>query len=826
MNRRKLSPVEFYETAVLPTAFDRLPEVFPDFGFVRKGRGWTAQNRDATKASFGARADRLICNQPGGFWIHGEGRVSWLEYLEGAHPTGADFVSAVRKLAELAGVDASPLDRELTPEQAERLESRVRQGDLLETFLAIAGDRLETDETARRYLESRGLDGDGLGVCPPLEEISKALAGFTESEIEASGLLADRRWSGRLVIPWRGPSGRLESLIARDLTGKADPGEKYLRLKGSRVESPVFGLDMIDGRRDGLVLVEGLLDVFLLRQKGLTTATATGGNFRQLTPDRWRALSDLVPSVVLASDNDPTGYEALEEALENFRKGDQTLKVYVLDPAILGDHKDPDEFVRAKGLEAFQKALSNCYRWSTYLAEKTLSEANRDAEGHPTREALEQVLDLAADLRGPYAALDREDVLRTATTWTQYSREALDKVQKEIQTQRERERTQESARRIARELDASLARGGDVYQLTGKARADLERLEHKTEDFPPPFSVDALVDILKTTPEGLTSGWSSLDEKGVRFQPKELAILGARTGHGKTTVLVHLLRNWLDRDLGGPLVLFTHEEPTELVLCRLAALLTADHSITGDRWPFIAVRDFLRNPEGRELWSNPKTLRDALDRLRGYEDRLHIVHRPGWTAGQIYAESVRIADQKGLGAVFVDYLQRIPPEGKADRRDMEVSAIGRTLKALAIDMAVPVVAAAQINREAIPDKYQKTLQDKLRQSVEAALEEAKTARPDLHNLREGGSEQEADLVLGLMNYAADIQTQDRAINRYEIGVLKNRYGARGSWTEFEFDGRTGRLRDTKDRAAPPPTATPQKGKRKGNLEDVLPGGRP
>jgi len=258
--KRKPSPVDFYETAVLPAVFERLSEVFPDFGFIRKGKGWTATNKDATKGQWGARADRVICNQPGGFWIHGEGRVSWLEHLEGTHPTGADFVAAVRKLADLAGVDPSPLDEELTPEQAERLESRVRRGDLLETFLALAGDYLETDQTARRYLEGRGLDGDGLGVCPPLEEVSKALSGFSDEEVQASGLLSDRRWPGRLVIPWRGPSGRLESIVARDLTGKADTGDKYLRLKGSRVESPVFGLDvaLVDGRRDGLVLVEGL----------------------------------------------------------------------------------------------------------------------------------------------------------------------------------------------------------------------------------------------------------------------------------------------------------------------------------------------------------------------------------------------------------------------------------------------------------------------------------------------------------------------------------------------------------------------------------------
>jgi replicative DNA helicase len=74
----------------------------------------------------------------------------------------------------------------------------------------------------------------------------------------------------------------------------------------------------------------------------------------------------------------------------------------------------------------------------------------------------------------------------------------------------------------------------------------------------------------------------------------------------------------------------------------------------------------------------------------------------------------------------------------------------------------------------------------------------KSARPDLHNLREGGSEQEADLVLGLMNYAADLRTEadsDHATNLYEVGVLKNRYGDVGKWAALAFEGASGLIRD-------------------------------
>jgi replicative DNA helicase len=148
----------------------------------------------------------------------------------------------------------------------------------------------------------------------------------------------------------------------------------------------------------------------------------------------------------------------------------------------------------------------------------------------------------------------------------------------------------------------------------------------------------------------------------------------------------------------------------------------------------------------------------------------------------------------------VDYVQRIPFEDafQKDRPDRAISHIGRTLKALAVNLSVPVVAGAQINREAIPSEYQPKIRKALDASVEKAVELMKSARPDLHNLREGGSEQEADLVLGLMNYAADLRTEadsEDATNLYEVGVLKNRYGQTGKWAALAFEGASGLIRD-------------------------------
>ncbi|NDC79196.1 MAG: hypothetical protein EBZ67_15195 [Chitinophagia bacterium] len=208
--------MDFYEEQVLPEVFSRLDTVFPELGLKRKGKGWTATNYEETKARFGARADRVVCNRPGGFLVYGGDAVSWLAYLKGGTttPRGVDFVEAVKDLARAAGVDCSPLERELTPEESAAFQGRQRRGDLLEDFVDLTHKALLTaaGKSARAYLVGRAftedeLEGLSLGFYAGVEAVSAAMKakGYTDEELAASGILADRRWAGRLVFPFRGP---------------------------------------------------------------------------------------------------------------------------------------------------------------------------------------------------------------------------------------------------------------------------------------------------------------------------------------------------------------------------------------------------------------------------------------------------------------------------------------------------------------------------------------------------------------------------------------------------------------------------------------------
>jgi len=343
------------------------------------------------------------------------------------------------------------------------------------------------------------------------------------------------------------------------------------------------------------------------------------------------------------------------------------------------------------------------------------------------------------------------------------------------------------------EQAAKSGKAKTAKDLTRKAGDALLDVEAKTDTAPAFFSVARLEAETRALPDGRPSGWPTLDAADVRFNPGELAICGARTGHGKTAFLVNLLWNWLNAPTknGDTFLLYEAEEPEPRIFHRLLAL-AAGLAVN-------EVRDFLRGgAAAHKNWTRPPA--PAIEKgeacLTAFESRLMIVYRPAWTCNDIAAHARLVARSKTVGGVFVDYLQRLPPPVMMDRRDLEISAAGRAFKHLAVILAAPVVCAAQVNRDAIPEKQ--TAKLNACRNFADAKDIIRAARPDLQNLREGGSEQEADLVLGLLNYAADYRRDKEteplpSQTPFDVGILKNRYGAVGHWAELAFAGKRGAI---------------------------------
>jgi DNA primase len=352
---------EFYEREVLPALMRRLDQAFPEFGWRRDARGWIATSAEYTRSTLGARSDRVVCHgeAPRGFLIHGQGAVLWTTYLnDGQAARGRDFISAVRTLAERAGIDASALDR--APTAGER-----RVALLNEAFNIASRELLgEHGAAARAYLEHRGIPqdrvaGSELGLMPDRERLRLALlaAGFTRTDIDASHLLSDQRWPGRILGAWRDDHQDITTLWAR--TTDSDDATRYLYLRGAHRTSDVpYGLStlLVAGNRDAyreLVLVEGVLDVHILRAHDIANVAGLGGTAasRQL----FERLDDLgVENVVLALDNDPAGRTATTRAIDAAVGSDRAPNLFAVDPDLLGAAKDPGDLIRTAGADAWR----------------------------------------------------------------------------------------------------------------------------------------------------------------------------------------------------------------------------------------------------------------------------------------------------------------------------------------------------------------------------------------------------------------------------------------------------------------------------------------
>lgn len=423
--------VDYYTDVVLPALAERLDAAFPEFGWRRDARGWIATNEEMTHRELGARAERVVAHGPAprGFLVHGGEAVLWTAYVNGGLvPRGRDFVATVRSLAERAGVDVSPLDR---PEQHDR------RAELLHDFFELARGELtgERGQQARDYLESRGisreaLETSDLGVVPLAVELRRALVeeGYSAQEVEQSGLLADRRWAGRICGAWRDERGRVRTVWARTLDGGGVPGAKYLYLRGaSRTGLPPYGLSDVLAQplaeRRELVLVEGLLDPHHFRAHGIPNVAALGGT--STLPETFERLARRgFEAVTICLDRDGPGRTATARLVDGAVRASNSPLIFVLDADQLAPSKDPDEFLRQRGRDAWHELLQSRECGVTWRARDLLGGVEPEAPKLARRDALRRAGAWLGTLP-PSLALEQDDAVREVASRCGYDVEAV-----------------------------------------------------------------------------------------------------------------------------------------------------------------------------------------------------------------------------------------------------------------------------------------------------------------------------------------------------------------------------------------------------------------
>lgn len=208
------------------------------------------------------------------------------------------------------------------------------------------------------------------------------------------------------------------------------------------------------------------------------------------------------------------------------------------------------------------------------------------------------------------------------------------------------------------------------------------------------------------------SGFFELDEILGGFQKSDLIIIAARPSMGKTAFAMSAARNSAIEH-NTPIGIFSLEMSTIQLATRLIsaeARINAHNVRTGK----------FRAEEGAKISRTVHKLSKA---------PIYIDDTPGISILELRAKARRLKNEKNCGLIIVDYLQLVNPSNSMESREREISSISRSLKALAKELNLPVIALSQLNR---------------------AVESRTDKRPMLSDLRESGSiEQDADVVLFL-----------------------------------------------------------------------------
>jgi len=246
---------------------------------------------------------------------------------------------------------------------------------------------------------------------------------------------------------------------------------------------------------------------------------------------------------------------------------------------------------------------------------------------------------------------------------------------------------------------------------------------------------------------GLATGFHDLDEKTSGLQSSDLIIVAGRPSMGKTSLAMNICESAAIKGRQCVAV-FSMEMPAEQLTMRMLSSL--------------GRIDQQKVRSGRLADEDWPRLTSALTMLN--ETEIFIDDTPALTPSELRARCRRLKREKDLGLVVVDYLQLMQVPGTRENRTNEISEISRSLKALAKELSVPVIALSQLNR---------------------SLEQRQDKRPVMSDLRESGAiEQDADVILFV--YRDEVYHEDsKDKGKAEIIIGKQRNGPIGRvWLTF------------------------------------------
>lgn len=719
---------QFINRELKPRLYAYIPQIFPELHFTRKGSKYISSlHADGTEGS-GKKEDRSVITEKHPTKVFDNTRQEATDvitlFMQLNHLT--EVWEAVNRLCSIVGI-AAP---EATPEAKERYQKEEKKRTAFEASAARQKAALFTREgsAALSYLHSRGWKD---------AEIKEAELGYI-SEAEAQQLnkesssIYSRGESGAfyaqsgigsfytLSIPLR--SGSLLYGFKVRTTQKDIPSgkDKYTYLFGTEKKSNLFNLTGIQQADGAITVVEGELDALHAQTRGVNGIVATGGG--KLTEELLTAATARgIKRITLLFDKDQRGASFVRGSIDIAHKQRISVLVATLpEGESLSDGTpihDIDEYLQKHSPEELQALIDSAISGSRYLLNELCDNFYQThGDGNITDiEELELRHKVIALANHTPNEVERDMVINTYCASVNidgreaFSASALRAVADEERAAQDAVIKRQETGKALNEAEA-LYKSGNVQaalQKMGEAAKELSQIDAQAKysgllALPTPESE------AREEAEARARGKADIEapyyfELGNEIEPLTLpsgglTIVGALTSHGKSTFLRSLALHVAQNGSTGDTLYFTMEEEERIVKFEFT------NTFIGQRLSFNNLRSIKTYENTGENFfkdSNLQTYQRGKERFREqllYTGRLRVKYSEYYSQDLI--EAIRYYNkQRPVKCVFVDYIQKLYEKGSRKERREELASIARTFEQLAIELQIPIVFAAQLNRD-------------------------------------------------------------------------------------------------------------------------------
>lgn len=778
--------IDILNTEIYPRLYENINSILPEFNFILKSGHYVATSTNKIDGSTGKKEKVYIyANNPAYIIDYTRGTTSIWNYISKKY--NLDNQTTLKFLAEKAGYELPKLKKEDTESYLK--EAKIYQA--WEDVCQFCKQKLETQTSYLHYLtETRKFTKENIefmefGFLPSQKELFEYLTtlNFEKDIIDKIKLHPSIGKTHCLILPYRDNFGKCIGIIARAISNN-EP--KYIYSTGLEKKSTLFGLSSFYG--DTLVVVEGIIDALIVKSKGYSNIVALGGT--RLTEEQIEIIKRRgIKKLIFCLDNDEAGKKAtIDNALSILEKD---IKIELFASDLPEKYKDIDEYLQENDIKKAEESFNNSILICKFIAnsiQKKLVLAKNDIDLINILKNIEDVI-LYFNKRDLSIFVNTiSDILQAHNIDKNAIMETIEKLHTEKLYKKEKEKSLSEINNLIKK---------ESWNEAVNLLQSLNNFSSINETIYPISSENDINKSFSVKPFAIETN-IVFEKENLSIPTGALTIIAAPTNHGKTTMLINLGLDILKKHKNKKVYFFSYEEAAEHIAIKFlnthCNLLLSNNNRRSLEYLYTSKEDGFK-------YIISETRSEFIDKKQDFfknfieNGRLNIIY-----SDKKINELTKIISNLDLenSIIIIDYIQLMSFGGdsKYISRQEELKKICLALKDVAVSTGLPIILAAQFNREVKQED----------QLSPVAIGEA------------GDIERVANLIIGMWNRSFNSWDKDAKKNAKQteftsssvrtkselyLKILKNRDGRANLDNVFTMDGNTGCIAfDTENKSTP------------------------